>query len=146
MCFIFKSCVDFLVSAAEAEAHETLQGSLMWQGAGKFSGLAGPFVGSAVGRNITPNHNTIASARQCILLILLSVKSDSIMLWWFKKWNETRCSEKNDWHLNLGTVVQHSRWWLSRTGCWRKYHHVSFVDNICSCVLFPRLWARISRT
>lgn len=29
---------------------------------------------------ITPNQNTIASARQCVLLILLSVKSDFIML------------------------------------------------------------------
>ena len=94
---------------------------------------------------INPNHNTIASPRQCILLILLSAKSDVIMLWWLKSGTEPDMPKKwlrfgngraafvlSQQCLKISQTA--SRWRLSRTGCWRKYYHVSFVENICSCV------------
>ena len=168
MCFIFESCVDFFCLGSwgwstwnvtrkpyVTRCRKVLRAcwAICWLG----------HLLELLLEEMTPNHNRIASARQCILLILLSVKSDSIMLWWFKKWNETRHSEKmvDIWFWELSCSICFiptmprksarrqagggSAKWAAEENITMSYH-VSFVENICSCVLFPRLWARISRT
>ena len=168
MCFIFESCVDFFCLGSwgwstwnvtrkpyVTRCRKVLRAcwAICWLG----------HLLELLLEEMTPNHNRIASARQCILLILLSVKSDSIMLWWFKKWNETRHSEKmvDIWFWELSCSIFFiptmprksarrqagggSAKWAAEENITMSYH-VSFVENICSCVLFPRLWARISRT
>ena len=68
------------VSAAEAEAHETLQGSLMWQGAGKFSGLVGPFVGWAICWN--------CCWKKWLPIIIGLLQPDNVFCWYFYQWNQ----------------------------------------------------------